>query len=63
MAQQINEQFKAQWEKPMFTFFDYLPTKYEANKDEWKVRKLIWDFKEGKRSKAVAKLVATQMRK
>ena len=50
MAQQINEQFKAQWEKPMFTFFDYLPTKYEANKDEWKVRKLIWDFKEGKRS-------------
>ena len=63
MAQQINEQFKAQWEKPMFTFFDYLPTKYEAKKDEWKVRKLIWDFKEGKRSKAVAKLVATQMRK
>lgn len=63
MAQQINEQFKAQWEKPLFTFYDYLPTKYEASKEEWKVRKLIWDFKDGKRSEKVAKLVAKQMRK
>ena len=63
MAQQINEQFKAQWEKPMFSFYDYLPTKYEASKAEWKVRKLIWDFKDGKRSAKVAQLVAKQIRK
>ena len=63
MAQQINEQFKAQWEKPMFSFYDYLPTKYDASKNEWKVRKLIWDFKDGKRSAKVAQLVAKQIRK
>ena len=63
MAQQINEQFKAQWEKPMFSFFDYLPTKYDANKEDWKVRKLIWDFKDGKRSVKVAKMVAKQLKK
>lgn len=63
MAQKINEQFQSQWQKPMFSFFDYLPTKYDANKEEWKVRKLIWDFKQGKRSSKVAKLVASQIRK
>ena len=63
MAQKINEQFQSQWQKPMFSFFDYLPTKYDASKDEWKVRKLIWDFKQGKRSSKVAKLVASQIRK
>lgn len=63
MAHQINEQFKAMWEKPMFTFYDYLPTKYEASKKEWKVRQLIWDFKDGKRSAKVAQLVAKQIRK
>lgn len=63
MAQQINDLFKAQWEKPMFTFYDYLPTKYEASKNEWKVRQLVWDFKDGKRSSKVAKIVAKQIRK
>lgn len=63
MAQRINEQFQSQWQKLMFSFYDYLPTKYEANKNEWKVRKLIWDFKDGKRSLKVAKLVAQQIRK
>ena len=32
----------------MFSFFDYLPTKYEANPREWKIRKFIWGFKDGK---------------
>ena len=58
----IPEEWKRQWSKFMVTFFDYLPTKYEANKREWAVRKLVWDFKEGKRSKGVAELVAKRMR-
>lgn len=28
----IPEAWKNQWSKFMFNFFDYLPTKYEANK-------------------------------
>lgn len=46
----------------MVTFFDYLPTKYEANKREWAVRKLVWDFKDGKRWQVVADMVAKRMR-
>lgn len=30
----IPEAWKNQWSKFMFNFFDYLPTKYEANKRE-----------------------------
>lgn len=62
MIQKINEQYKKQWSKFMFSFFDYLPTKYEANKQEWKIRKMIWDFKDGKRSLVVAELVAKKIR-
>lgn len=62
MAQKINEQYKKQWSKIMFAFFDYLPTKYEANSREWSIRKMIWDFKDGKRSIAVARLVAGKIR-
>ena len=58
----IPEAWKQQWSKFMVTFFDYLPTKYEANKREWAVRKMIWDFKDGKRSVKVAELVAKRMR-
>lgn len=62
MIQRINEQYKKQWSKFMFSFFDYLPTKYEANKQEWKIRRMIWDFKDGKRSLAVAEMVAKKIR-
>lgn len=62
MRQQVSEQYKKQWSKFMFSFFDYLPTKYEANKQEWRIRKMIWDFKDGKRSLSVAELVAKQIR-
>lgn len=62
MAQKINDYFLAQWQKPMISFFDYLPMKYEATKKEWQVRQLIWDFKDGKRSRKVAELVAKQIR-
>ena len=56
------ESWKRQWSKFMYCFFDYLPVKYEANEREWKVRKMIWDFKDGKRSMAVAELVAKKIR-
>lgn len=62
MIQKISEEYKKQWSKFMFSFFDYLPTKYEANKQEWKIRKMIWDFKDGKRSQPVAELVAKKIR-
>ena len=50
----IPEAWNSQWSKFMFNFFDYLPTKYEANKREWSIRRMIWDFKDGKRSASVA---------
>ena len=62
MIQKINEQYNKQWSKIMFSFFDYLPTKYEANKQEWRIRKMIWDFKDGKRSLKVAEMVAKRIR-
>ena len=58
----IPEDWKKQWSKFMVTFFDYLPTHYEASKREWAVRRMIWDFKDGKRSIKVAELVAKKMR-
>jgi predicted amidophosphoribosyltransferase len=58
----IPETWKLQWSKFMVNFYDYLPTKYEANGKEWQVRKLIWDFKNGERSAAVAELVAKKLR-
>ena len=58
----IPETWKNQWSKFMYSFFDYLPTKYEANKREWAIRKMIWDFKDGKRSTPVAELIAKKMR-
>lgn len=58
----IPEAWKLQWSKFMVTFFDYLPTKYKANKREWAIRKMIWDFKDGKRSVKVAEIVAKRMR-
>lgn len=58
----ISEEWKQQWSKFMVNFFDYLPTKYEANRREWAVRKMIWDFKDGNRSLKVAELVAKKMR-
>lgn len=58
----IPEAWKNQWSKFMFNFFDYLPTKYEANNREWAIRKMVWDFKDGKRSLSVAEMVAKKMR-
>lgn len=61
-AMNTNPKYRKQWQKLMFSFFDYLPMKYEANPREWQIRKLIWDFKDGKRSLQVAELVARKIR-
>ena len=58
----VPESWKRQWSKFMYCFFDYLPVKYESNEREWKVRKMIWDFKDGKRSLAVAELISKKIR-
>lgn len=55
-------EYRKQWSKLMYNFFDYLPTKYkQASKRDWEIRRLIWDFKDGKRSLSVAKLVAEKL--
>lgn len=57
-----NREYDKQWSKMMYNFFDYLPTKYKnASKREWDIRRMIWDFKDGKRSLSVAALVAEKM--
>ena len=61
-AMNVNPKYKKQWSKLMFSFFDYLPMKYEANPREWQIRRLIWDFKDGKRSLQVAEIVARKIR-
>ena len=56
-----NPKFREQWSKFMHYFFDYLPTKYEAPPREWDIRKLVWDFKDGKAFSNVAHLVANKL--
>lgn len=51
----------SQWHKPMVSLFDYAPTKYEATEREKQIRSLIWDFKSGKRTKQVAKMIADKI--
>ena len=59
----MNKKFLQQWSKIMYSFFDYLPCKYEATRQEWRTRKFIWDFKDGKNPLSVAEMVARQIRK
>lgn len=57
-----SSEYQKQWNKLMYNFYDYLPTKYkQASQRDWDVRKLIWEFKDGKRSLTVAKLVADKL--
>lgn len=58
----IPESWKNQWSKFMVNFYDYLPTKYEANKREWAIRRTVWNFKDGKNGLKVAEIVAKKMR-
>ena len=58
----VNQKWIDQCRKYMFSFFDYLPTKYEANPREWKIRKFIWGFKDGKFSREAAGIVAGKLR-
>ena len=51
-----------QWKKMMFSFFPYQSMKHKyATKEEWRVRKLIWAFKDGKEYVNVAHLVANKL--
>lgn len=52
----------AQCRKYMFSFFDYLPTRYKANQREWSIRKFIWGFKDGKFTHEAAEIVAKKLR-
>ena len=57
----INQQFR----KFMFTAFNYLPTRYKANAEQWKVRNFIWAFKDGKQwaCDGAANIIASQILK
>lgn len=57
----INRQFR----KFMYTAFEYLPTRYKANAEQWKVREFIWAFKDGKEwaYRGAANIVAIQIKK
>lgn len=57
----INRQFR----KFMYTAFEYLPTRYKANAEQWKVREFIWAFKDGKEwaRNGAANIVASQIMK
>lgn len=57
----VPEAWKQQWDKSMIHFFDYVPQQYEVDKQGWAVRRLVWDFKDGKKSHVVAKLVAERL--
>ena len=62
----IPESWKNIWHRDMQFFFNYLPCKYMANKQEWSIRELIWNFKDGDNKKVtskVAAIVAKQIRK
>lgn len=50
-----------QCKKFMYSFFDYLPVKYAADNNAWKVRRFIWAFKDGQFSKYAASLVAKKL--
>ena len=40
----FTESMLNQCRKYMFNFFDYLPTKYQANARDWQVRKFVRAF-------------------
>lgn len=55
----INRQFR----KFMFTAFSYLPTRYKANAEQWKIRNFIWAFKNGEEwaCNGAARIVVAQV--
>ena len=53
-----------QWQKMMFSFFPYQSTKNRhATSEEWKIRRLIWDFKDGRSFINVAYMTANKIQK
>lgn len=49
----------------MYAAFSYLPTRYKANAEQWKVRNFIWAFKDGKEwaCESAANIIASQILK
>lgn len=53
-----------QWHKMMFAFFEYLPMQCKhATQRDWQIRKMIWNFKDGKSYLNVAALIADKLQK
>ncbi len=46
----------------MYAFYQYYPMQFKkVSQSDWQVRKLIWDFKDGRAYKAVAEITANAM--
>lgn len=59
----IHPEIRKQWHKPMVSFYDYLPMKYKATSQrDWNIRRMIWEFKDGKSCTAVAIMTASKLR-
>ena len=61
MKQNITSDMMNQFKKRITSLFDYVPTRYKATQNEWKVRKFVWGFKDGQYSDYTAKLVADRI--
>lgn len=60
----IPEAWKAQWRKSMEFLYSYKPMKAEnVTPLDWSVRKLIWNFKDGKQTEFCAQIVAQRLMK
>ena len=55
MAKGQYPSLERQWRKLMYAFYQYDPMQFKkVSQRDWQVRKLIWDFKDGRAYKAVA---------
>lgn len=62
MAKGQYPSLERQWRKLMYAFYQYYPMQFKkVSQRDWQVRKLIWDFKDGRAYKAVAEITANAM--
>lgn len=51
-----------QWNKLMYAFFNYLPMQYKkVTPRDWRIRRLVWNFKDGRDFEYVARITADTM--
>lgn len=49
MAKGQYPSLERQWRKLMYAFYQYYPMQFKkVSQRDWQVRKLIWDFKDGR---------------